>query len=248
MLLKKFALSTSALLLAGTTFAAPISYWDDNGYTQIGDDDGVYEHGFVDPGWGGQDFDAEYMFFKVEENELFVGVQTGFDVSDGHIRHRGRDYFAGDFALSVDGDNSSYEYAIDFGWLTRDYDGDLVDVGSGTGIDNAGLYSVSAWNNDIYFNQSAPYAMDAGSFLTGLKSTETNLVGDSYYRTASFDLSFLGVHEDFDLDTHWTMSCGNDVVKGQAAVSVPEPATLPLLGLAAAFMIYFQRRRLGQVS
>lgn len=246
MLLKKIALAASTLLLAGITHAAPVSYWVDNGFSQIGDDEGVAGNGFVNPGWGGQDFDAEYMFYKIEGTQLHIGLQTGFDVSTGHINYNGRDYYAGDIALSFDGDTSNYEYAIDFGLFTQGYTGGPIDAGSGTGIDAAGLYSVSSWNNDIYFDQSAPYAMDAGTLEASLLSNDTGLIGESYYQTASFDLTLLGLTGDLELDSHWTMSCGNDYVNGHTDLTVPvsEPATLPLLAFGTLLMLMGQRRRL----
>ena len=243
MLLKKLALGISTLLLVGTTYASPINYWGDNGFSQIGDDEGVTGKGYVDPGWGGQDFDAEYMFYKMDGNTLHVGIQTGFDVSDGHVLYKNKDYFAGDLALSFDGDTGNYEYAVDFGLFTEGYYNGSVDAGSGTGVDAAGLYSVSTWNNDIYFPVSSPFAMDEGSLVSYLSSNEEGLIGDSYYRTVSFDLSVLGLASDFDLDGHWTMSCGNDYINGHTTVEVPEPSTLPLFILGSLVAVYAQRRK-----
>ncbi|MBV1889658.1 MAG: PEP-CTERM sorting domain-containing protein [Gammaproteobacteria bacterium] len=52
-------------------------------------------------------------------------------------------------------------------------------------------------------------------------------------------MSGLGWGDEFILDGHWTMSCGNDAIDGH--VSVPEPATLPLLGLG--FLGFALRKR-----
>jgi len=62
---------------------------------------------------------AEYLY-KKQGNSLAIALQTGFDVETGKQRHGRRDYYAGDLALSFDGDSSSYEYAFDFGNTPRD--------------------------------------------------------------------------------------------------------------------------------
>lgn len=213
---------------ANTGFATPLALWASGGWIQFADDDGT-----LGPGGGGQTFDAEYLYYKLNGNILSLGLQTGFDVVDGHVNYQGESYYSGDLALSFDGNvilgnSSTYEYAVDFGLLTRDILQNNVDAGSGTGIDPAGLYSVSLWNNQMSFSQSSPFAMDAGSLITSLLSNTAGQVGSSYYRAVSFDLTSLGLGTDFSFDVHWTMSCGNDVIDGH--VPVPEPNSALLLG------------------
>lgn len=215
--------------------------------------------GYVYPGWGGQSFDAEYIFYKITGSTLSIGLQTGYDIKNG-VQNG---YYGGDLALSFNGaalgDASTYEFAIDFGNETRDYNGkDAVDSdNNGDGIDLAGLYAVTAWNNDIYFdgpggnstgnnkNSSSPFAMDEGNQLLALGSglaqlangsATTNGSQMSYYRAYEFDLAALGLSDISTLDAHWTMSCGNDAVDGQVSL-VPEPSVLVLLstGLIGLF-------------
>lgn len=220
---------------ANLSFAAPLSLWSSGNWQQFANDDGVGSGGYVNPGWGGQSFDAEYLYYKVTGNVLSVGLQTGFDVVTGKVTYGGTNYYAGDLALSFNngvtlGNASTYEYAIDFGLLTKDISQVKVDAGSGTGIDAAGLYSVSAWNNNISFGSSAPFAMDAGSLVAGLLSNSAGQEGTSFYRMVSFDLAALGLNDTtFLLDAHWTMSCGNDAIDGQFTATAPEPKSLYLL-------------------
>jgi len=239
----------SVATVVGQAQAAPLDFWDDEGWNLVADDEGVGRSGYVNPGWGGQDFDAEYLFYRLDGDTLLLGLQTGFNVDSGKVTTGGRDYYAGDLAIDFDG--GDYDYAIDFGLATRDYDGDIVEADSdGDGVDAAGLYAVSDWNNDIYFNQSSPYAMDAGTIVSELLSNNTGYVSsaDSYFRTVSIDLNSLGLGgASFDLSMHWTMSCGNDALDTDIIhVSVPEPKTLVLL--AVGIFGLMMRRKVQEVS
>ena len=241
-------LSTSAFSTAGTL---PIF----SGWTQVANDDTPASSYYVDPGYGGQNFDAEYLYYKQQGNNISIGLQTGFDIiSQNGQNFLGHQYYTGDLALSFDGNNSSYEYAIDFGNLTRGYNSNAKissqGIGVGTGIDAAGLYHVTSWNNDIYFGTSAPYAMSGGSLLLAANAGNfqegSGLVGGelSYYNIFTFDLSNIaGLTPDFLLDTHWTMSCGNDALSGRVQLSqVPEPSPFILLALGLIGLLVSRRK------
>lgn len=232
------------------SFATPLSVF--NGWSLLADDDGVSANGFVDPGWGGQSFDAEYLFYKLEGSLLSVGLQTGFNIqnNDGYKHSDGKWYYAGDLALSFDGSASSYEYAIDFGNKARGYSSNApVSAGAGD-TDAAGLYQVTQWNNDIYFNQSVPYAMDAGSLLIAANGTNfvegSGMLGEqlSYYNIFTFDLSSIqGIGQSFGLDAHWTMSCGNDAIEGGTEITrVAEPGSMLLFILGFLGLVVARRQ------
>ncbi len=227
----KFLTCTVLAVSAVAVHAGPMTFWSDDGWTQVASEDYVGAGGRVFPGWGGQSFDAEYLYYRVDGSTLSLGIQTGFNLITGQVDYDGHSYYSGDLALSFNG--GGFDYAVDFGLKTADYDGDLVDADNNNdGIDAAGLYSVSAWNNDIYFGASAPYAMDEGTLLGGLSSNVAGQIGDSFFRTVSFDLSDLDLGSDLDFVMQWTMSCGNDMIRSEVAnVSVPEPGTVGLLAL-----------------
>jgi hypothetical protein len=238
--------ATMFLAFSANTLATPLDFWDTDGWTQIADDDGVGSGGYVDPGWGGQAFDAEYLYYKQEGSILYLGLQTGYDVMDGHYSTGGKDYYSGDLALSIDG-GATYGFGVDFGLLTKSYNNggsaynpQYVDMGTDGGLpavdgkDLAGLYSVTNWNNDIIFNQSSPFAIDSGELVASLLTNETNTTapasGGSFFRTVSFDMTGTGLGATgTEIDLHWTMSCGNDAIDG--SFTVPEPSLLSLMGL-----------------
>lgn len=251
------SLSALAFVFASSaTFAGQLPVFA--GWTAFASEDqsgtGNY---YLSPGWGGQAFDAEYLFYKLQGNQLSIGLQTGFDIiSDNGQLYDGHRYYGGDLALSFDGNKSNYEYAIDFGNLTKNY-ADTVKIsaqGNASGMDTAGLYKANSWNNDIYFYTnggfSAPYGVSSGSLLVSATSGNftqgSGIVGGdkSYFTMFTFDLSNIaGLQHDFILDAHWTMSCGNDAIDGRVALSkVPEPSPFVLFGLGLAGLVVARRK------
>ncbi len=272
-------LFSSIVALVATQFvvthvnATPLSIWDST-WTQFAADDGVAAGGYVDPGWGGQAFDAEYLYYKVEGNFLYLGLQTGFDLIDGVQTFSSKQYWAGDLALSFDGNAitgpanpttmaNSYEFGIDFGLKTADYNSLNVDAvknsvdGQGVGKDMAGIYRVNdgQWNTNMvnsFENDSSPFAMDqrwdgtgANPFLAELLLNEAGTDGTSFYRYVAFDLTTLGLAslDNIAMDAHWTMSCGNDNINGQASFSAPEPSGLILVAMGLIGMAGGQKIR-----
>ena len=75
----KLMLGIGLLVGSSITQATPFSMWADNGWTQIASEDGLSS------ALGGQPFDTEYMYYQVNGTELSIGIQTGYDVIDGHI-------------------------------------------------------------------------------------------------------------------------------------------------------------------
>ncbi len=205
-------------------------------------EDWVYDNGnFVNPGSGGQEFDAEYLFYKISEDTLSLGLQTGYDIVDGRLGDR--KYWAGDIALSFDRATSGYSHAVDFGLRTKDHDGDKVGLGGGQ-RDEHGLYSVTNWNSDVKGGHSSavPFAMDGGQKVSALSTNSKgsgNTLGNgdkSYFRKVSFDIKdFREADGSLYVKAHWTMSCGNDAINGHfdqtGQQPVPEPGTIALLGV-----------------
>lgn len=237
-------MKNTILSLATITFLSFISttanaglipaVWD--GWTQIAGEDQTGNFDKVDPGFGGQAFDAEYLFFKQNGNTVSFGLQTGFDVVDGHQMYNNQHYWAGEMVLSF----GSQEFAIDFGLPQCGYSSRNSGTCENWFNTDAGVYGDVTWNNDIYFKDSGPYAITSGDLLSNLASVAGSDVVDgqtSYYRAVSFDLSKLGPLDTNHFDIHWTMSCGNDHIHGGHAVPAPSNILLLLGGvIALAFL------------
>ncbi len=201
-------------------------------------EDGVGSGGFVGPGWGGQDFDVEYLGLKVTGNTVYFGLQTGFNLGTGQVEWGGDPYYAGDIAINVDGDDF-FEYGIRF-------------TVAG-GVPSFSLYEVTSWTDPSYID-STPYLMDDatllyddtyfdGAYGEGVFSNNSD-GGMSYVLEGSFDLSLLALYVGGDIGIHWTMSCGNDVLDFETTpVVTPEPSTYILLGSAMAGLVAWRRRQ-----
>ncbi len=242
-----------AFLFVSTANAGMVTAF--NGWNVLAADDGVGNNGFVDPGWGGQAFDAEYLVYQLDGNTLKIGLQTGFNIIDGSQVHGGKTYYAGDLGLSFDTNDDTYEYAYDAGKETKNKDGDNVeadaDASAGDGKDAEGIYKVTRWNEGINFDVSNPFAMDDGAiessaFVDSGFGSEAISGELSYFRWVQLDLiEILGGNWDtFTLSAHWTMSCGNDAIEGSADVApVPEPATMLLFGTGLAGLAGLRSRK-----
>lgn len=233
---------SALILVASSAYAAPyiggvmrISEWA--GYYTDGD-------GVVSPGGGGQDFDIEKIGLFMDDTKLYIGLQTGFDITGDN---KVDTIEGGDFALDF-GDDGSFEFGFRY------------DISSSGTINSVKLYHANSWDDPSPHSSSTPWRMNAidGNALASTSNGSINAAfgkstgwwgwpyGDTHYTLeASVNLSVLtdklkaintnGYHFD-RVTAHWTMGCGNDVLETTMTKNfdynpVPEPATLLLFGM-----------------
>jgi hypothetical protein len=162
---------------------------------------------------------------------------------------------------------NSYEFGIDFGLFTADYNSSPVDTkissidGLASGRDQAGVYRVNdgEWNTNLvnsFEDNSSPFAMNhqwdgtgADPYLASLTLNTAGHEDQSYYRAVAFDMTQLGLNlNSLTMDVHWTMSCGNDNINGRQEISVPEPGVLFLFATGLICLVGIRKLQVVCVS
>jgi len=234
----------AVFLISGPVMAMPVVNGTFTTFSEwaghYADDDGVASDGFVDPGWGGQSYDVEYLGLYFDADTLYFGLQTGFDLVNGTSS-----YLPGDFALDINGDGQ-YDYAIDYSVSGSDVTYYLVDMS------NASAYWVdtviSGWSGEASPWQATYDADDYVTFTAidgyGSGVFDNNEDGGiSHVLEGSFDMSLLSGYSGGDITLHWTMQCGNDYLDYTGS-PVPEPASMLLLGAGLIGLAGFGKRKL----
>jgi hypothetical protein len=201
---------------------------------------------YLNPGYGGQDYDAEAIYVKASSSAIHVAVITGRDPNKTH-------YPWGDIALDF-GNDGSFEYG-------------LVTIGSGIG--SAGeVYSIDAWNVGIWdapkvhnanptteYAKEHPTSIQAGINLgdgefafSKMTGPVGELGGDHWFMEAFIPVSILGLTGEQlagPFTAHWTMGCANDWIEVDPPLGgvVPEPASLSLLGFGLLGLLGTRRKQ-----
>jgi len=188
----------------------------------------------VGPGWGGQQFDAEAMYFDIEGDYVYIAIVTGYKDGVGG-------YKAGDIAIDF-GNDGTYDYGI----IT-------------TGANKGKIYKDVTWTDCKYFADGNPSNVntslsaplldgDGNPVVTELeyvKGPRAHSTNDwwHYVIETRIDLDYwLAYPPEHGFTIHWTMSCGNDVLN---LVVTPEPSSLVLLlaGIFGFFGSGFAKRK-----
>jgi len=190
-------------------------YWEERG--------AVDDWGYVEPGYGGYDYDILGLYFAFDADSLYFAAVTGMPPDGteggswgGTTWDAGHLYYLGDIVFGLGG----LRWAVE----TR-------------GDHRGKVFEVSAWETPSAFPQSGPVGMAGGTQVQDAGQGFAYLaLGDSYegYGTlyaleTAVSRSALGL-DGASLEgmrVHLTETCGNDVADILVA---PEPASLILLG------------------
>ena len=209
---------------------------------------------YLNPGYGGQDYDVEAIYADRNANILDMAIVTG--------RAPGASGWAGgdiSFNFNYAGGTTSFEYGI----VTQNHDGML----------KGQVYAVSEWNYGIWtapavhnttdsstFKSEHPVDIKTGTLLGTVDLIYTELLfdgvspekigdffGDHYVIEATLDLNMLALGDAFDdpFRIHWAPNCNNDYLQldiPEESTSVPEPTSI-LLMLAGVVGLLGSRRR-----
>ncbi|HEB95688.1 MAG TPA: PEP-CTERM sorting domain-containing protein [Sedimenticola thiotaurini] len=224
-----------------------------SGYSSRGND-----HWYLDPGYGGQLYDAEAIFVELTSDRLNIAVVTGMPQTPPN-----GSWLPGDIA-------------IDFGYQpgSPSFEIGIVTVGDRSGMAAGAVYRVGDTRNDWNYgiwdedggyvglgsnaaDRAHPTYMKGDGTLTDLGDSSIFYYGDARYTdmggsstnyaetgnrlgaldsgddrhyllAVSIERSLFGDLIDNDFMVHWNMRCNNDFLQVDPA-RVPEPATVLLL-------------------
>lgn len=192
---------------------------------------------YLNPGYGGQKYDAEAIYVDWDSNNVYLGLFTGLPPG---TKNSGGDFAPGDFAFDF-GDDGTYE----FGLVTT----------NSLGRAKGGLYKDVSWAKGLW-NDTTPTAVLSGAFagrgsLSYLSGGYTNIgtfKNDThYFIEASIPVELFGSYwgtsgpnQKFYLQ--WTMQCANDVIGVDPPVQVPEPSSALLVALGMGSLTWMRRR------
>jgi len=211
--------------------------------------------GWVYPGYGGQDYDAEALYFAYDDTYAYFGVATGFP-SDGISNYR-----PGDIALDF-GCDGSWDFGIETTNWTNNTKGALYQTDNCDWRTPSYSSSFPSELKDMPTCDRVWKAHSSDALYPNLIYT-TCATNSHYFIEAAVPIDQLPFSSGPDLTTfkaHWTMSCGNDVVETGCMTytppndtppppAIPEPATCTLLGSSLLAMVALRvRKKKGKES
>lgn len=242
-------------LFAGSTTWTPQGNQDGTGkYSHNGltvyytVEDYTSGNGYLNPGWGGQAYDAEALYVTWDAANLYIALVTGHDPNTKQDPG-GNTYSAGDFALNSWSGSDDHTY--EFGIRTPNQSNNIGQFST-----NVYRTTNDDWLKDPLWHTQAVTSLNMeelegekpvgqanmiikkGPDKIGFGSKSHWIYEVSVAKTVFRDLLKPGS----ELDISWTMNCANDVITVRDDIpTIDEPPVWALLGLTLPAV--FWRRR-----
>lgn len=211
---------------------------------------------YLNPGYGGQAYDAEAIYAQVLDDKLYIALATGHNPNTRQDPARNT-YGAGDFAIDF-GKDGDYELGINI-WHTL-ANGAKEGFGVEGGIYVSPTWALGLWNSTAahdpgHADPTHPTHLTHGDLLgmAELVYTTTGQTGfgqwaghSHYFYEMSLDLDLLSEAgwDGSAFNIHWTQNCANDsIIVDPPPAQVPEPGTLALLPLGMVGLMALGRRK-----
>lgn len=227
---------------------------------------------YLNPGYGGQSYDAEAMYLAWNQSTLFIAIATGHKPSTVN-NPTGNSYATGDIAIDF-GINGSFDYGIELlGSPTATAGHVYSNVNWALGI----WKSNGAWTGYYDPNTAASRALadpahptsilsgtDVGTGVVAYSNIGLNNYGAwpgdlHYFYEVAVPLSTFSADwaNGNPFRVHWTQNCANDSIwvdatatrittSGLSTHPVPEPGTLFLLPLGMLGIVAMRRNKPAQ--
>lgn len=214
---------------------------------------------YLNPGYGGQAYDAEALYATTQGGKLFVALATGHNPRTVN-NPGGNSYGAGDFAIDF-GKNGSYELGINIRHTVIGANGNTLEsFGADGDVYKNPTWALGLWGSNGQLNQSHPDPthpayLTSGSkigsatlaYTTGAQTGFGQWANDShYFYEMSIDLDLLtaaGWDGKSAFNIHWTENCANDGIIVDPDIKIPEPASLALLSIGLLAIVGTRRRK-----
>jgi len=211
---------------------------------------------YLNPGYGGQAYDAEAMYATIQGNRLYIALATGHNPTTKQDPAH-NSYGAGDFAIDF-GQDGTYELGINI--LHTLANGNKESFGIEGGVYGSPTWALGLWNSAGAYDPAHPDPTHPTHLTNGtllgmadLAYTTTGQTGfgqwsghTHYFYEMSLDLGLLtqAGWNGSPFNIHWTENCANDsIIVDPPPAHVPEPGTLALLPLGMVGLMALRRRK-----
>lgn len=241
-----FAATLSGQAFAGLVVDGHLTDWQIDNNTWVSSLPGVHStiedstggsNVFLNPGYGGQAYDAEALYTTFQNGKLFIALVTGHNPLTAN-NPNANVFAAGDFAIDF-GKNGTYELGIN---IVNNFSGGVLGGVYSNPTWAYGLWSANGSNNPNNPDTAHPTSLLNGT-LIGMADFDYTTTGVSGYGAKQNDLHyFYEISVDASLlqqagwdgsafNIQWTQNCANDSILVDPGFFVPEPGSLALLGV-----------------